>query len=102
VTTTSVPGAPTGIIANDNADGASITVSWTAPADNGSSITGYTVTPYDVTTSTTLSTTGSTGVSVSVGGLTLGDYYTFTVTATNGNGTGPASSASLPTRCWQT
>ena len=102
VTTISVPGAPTGIIANDNADGASITVWWTAPANNGSSITGYTVTPYDVTTSTTLSTTGSTGVSVSVGGLTLGDYYTFTVTATNGNGTGPASSASLPTRCFET
>ena len=34
--------------------------------------------------------------SCTVAGLTSGDSYTFTVTATNGIGTGPASSASNP------
>ena len=93
LTVVSTPDAPGAVVATANSDGTA-TVSWTAPADNGSAITGYTVTPYDVTTSTTLSTTNATGASVTVGGLTLGDSYTFTVTATNGNGTGAASSPS--------
>jgi hypothetical protein len=84
-----VPGAPSGVsaVAGDG----QATVSWTAPNSNGSAITGYTV-----TTSPGGATTPASGTSVVVGGLTDGSQYTFTVTATNGVGTGPASSPSSP------
>ncbi|HEY5025664.1 MAG TPA: fibronectin type III domain-containing protein, partial [Acidimicrobiales bacterium] len=42
VTPAAVPGAPTGV--NASAGDSSASVSWTAPASNGSTITGYTVT----------------------------------------------------------
>ncbi len=88
VTPAAVPGAPTG--AHATAGNTSALVSWVAPASNGSAITGYTVTSSSgakhCTTSGTLSCT--------VTGLTNGTPYTFTVTATNGVGTGPASAAS--------
>jgi len=87
VTPATVPGAPTGAsaaIGNTQA-----TVSFTAPANNGSAITGYTVTS---------SPGGFTGAGasspVTVTGLTNGTSYTFTVTATNAVGTGAASLAS--------
>ena len=78
------------------AGNASATVSWTAPANGGSPITSYTVTPYIGTTAQTPSTvTGSPpATSTTVTGLTNGTAYTFTVTATNAIGTGPASAAS--------
>jgi hypothetical protein len=85
-----VPGAPTGVsaVAGDG----QATVSWSAPSDGGSPITGYTVTtsPADVAP---MSTSGSPAV---VTGLTDGKAYTFTVTATNSFGPGPASVASSP------
>jgi hypothetical protein len=87
--TGSVPGKATGVSAS--AGNASALVSWTAPADNGGSpITTYTVTsnPGSMTC-----TTGGT-LSCTVSGLTNGQAYTFTVTATNGVGTGPASDPS--------
>jgi fibronectin type 3 domain-containing protein len=83
-----VPGAPTGVtaIAGDG----QAAVSWSAPvSDGGSTITGYTVTASNGQTCTS-----SGDPTCTVTGLTNGASYTFTVTATNGPGTGPASDAS--------
>lgn len=83
-----VPGAPTGVTATAGATQAS--VSFTAPASNGgAAITGYTV------TSSPIGFT-ATGVSspITITGLTNGQAYTFTMTATNSAGTSVPSSAS--------
>jgi hypothetical protein len=72
-----------------------VQVSWTAPNANGSSITGYTVTPYvGSTAQTSVQVSNGSATSAAVTGLTNGTAYTFTVTATNGVGTSPASTAS--------
>jgi hypothetical protein len=83
-----VPGAPT--IGTATAGNQSASVAFTAPTNIGSAaITSYTATssPGNIT---------GTGASspVTVTGLTNGTSYTFTVRATNGAGTGPASAAS--------
>ncbi|MGO4859080.1 fibronectin type III domain-containing protein, partial [Arthrobacter sp. 2MCAF14] len=95
-TTPTAPSAPTGVTAT--AGNASATVSWTAPANGGSPITSYTVTPH--TGTTTLAPVTVTGnppaTSTNVTGLANGTAYTFTVTATNAIGTSPASAASAP------
>jgi Domain of unknown function (DUF4082)/Fibronectin type III domain len=90
------PGAPTGVTAT--AGNGSATVSWTAPANGGSPITSYTVTPFiGSTAQTPVTVTGSPpATSTTVTGLTNGTAYTFTVTATNAIGTGPASAPSNP------
>jgi hypothetical protein len=95
VTPYTEPGAPTAVTAT--AGLAKASVAFTAPASDGfSAITSYTVTAIDSTTpgngGQTVSGAGSPLV---VTGLTPGDSYTFTVTATNQPGsTSVASSAS--------
>jgi hypothetical protein len=85
----SAPGPPTDATATAW-DGAA-TVAWQAPADNGGSpITGYTVT--SAPDGKTCTTTGA--VQCTVGGLSNGTAYTFTVKAINAAGTGPASASS--------
>ena len=93
-TTPVVPSAPTGVTAT--AGNGQATVSWTAPSDGNSPITSYTVTPYVGSTAQTPTVINGNppATSTTVGGLTNGVTYTFTVTATNAVGTGPASAAS--------
>ena len=90
-TPSTVPGAPTGVVATANGNAQSA-VWWTAPLSNG----GAAITNYTVTSSPGNKTCTTSGISCTVLGLTNGTSYTFTVTATNGSGTGPASSASSP------
>jgi hypothetical protein len=86
------PTAPTGATAT--AGNASAQVSWTAPAfDGGTAITGYTVTS---TPDSKTCTWTSGPLSCTVGTLTNGQPYTFTVTATNAVGSGAPSAASSP------
>ena len=90
------PGAPSGVTAT--AGNQSATVSWSAPANGGSPITSYTVTPYlaGVAQTATQVPGSPPATTVKVTGLTNGSAYTFTVAATNAIGTGPASSPSQP------
>ena len=91
-----VPGAPGNVTAT--AGNQSATVSWTAPANGGSPITVYTVTPYlaGVAQAVTQVSGSPPATTANISGLTNGDAYTFTVTATNAVGAGPASAASQP------
>lgn len=83
-----VPGAPTNVSAT--AGNAQATVSWTAAAANGSPISGYTISGSPAGSATA----AGDATSAVVSGLTNGTSYTFTVTATNGVGSGPASNPS--------
>ena len=97
VTPATSPGAPTAV--NATAGAGAATVTWTPPGDDGgSTITGYTVTPYvGSAAQSSLSVTASgTASSATVPGLTDGTTYTFTVSATNALGTGPPSAPSNP------
>src|SRR5713226_5612942 len=81
---TSVPSAPTGPSAVPG--NAQATVTWTAPANNnGSSITGYVITPYFGTTALAARTYGSAATTEIVTGLTNATTYTFKIAATNAN-----------------
>jgi hypothetical protein len=71
------------------------TLSWSAP-DTGGRPSSYTITPYiGSSAQTPMTVTGSPpATTATVGGLTPGTSYTFTVTASNANGSGPASDPS--------
>src|SRR5581483_6456866 len=86
------PGAPTNVTATAGNGSASLT--WSAAAPNGSTITTYRVTPYANGVAQTPIVTGSASTNDTVTGLTNVTSYTFTVAATNGVGTGPDSAAS--------
>lgn len=84
-----LPGAPT--IGTATAGDTQASVAFTAPTNTGgTAITGYTVTvsPPDV------APVNGASSPIVVTGLTNGQAYTFTVTATNSAGTGQASAAS--------
>ena len=94
VVPSTVPGAPTATSATSNANAQSV-VTFTAPASNGgAAISSYTVSANDTTNpgNPIVTQTGATSP-ITVTGLTNGDTYSFTVTATNVSGTGPASNA---------
>ena len=84
-----VPAAPTA-----TAGITSATVSWVAPANNGSAITGYTVTPYKAGVAQTPVSYDATATTRTLTGLTAGSSYTFTVAATNATGTSAPSAQS--------
>jgi len=84
-----VPGAP--VIGTATVTGAtSVSLTFTAPVSNGgAAITGYTINRTPAGTPLTVA-----GSPATITGLTTGQSYTFTVTATNSAGTGGASAAS--------
>jgi hypothetical protein len=89
------PGSP-GAAAGGAAGQAALT--WTVPADNGSVIVSYTVTPYEgATAGTPIVLLGAALTGTTVMGLTSGHTYTFTVYATNGNGAGPVATTNAVT-----
>jgi hypothetical protein len=94
ITPVAVPGVPLNVAAI--AGNTSATVSFTAPTSNGgNAITSYTVTAADTTVPTNGGQTVSGSSSpLSLSGLTNGDGYTFTVTATNNVGRSASSAAS--------
>ena len=83
-----VPGAPASVSAVPGVGSA--IVSFSAPVGNG----GYPVILYTVTASPGGSMNTGSASPITVGGLTNGTSYTFTVTATNAAGTGPDSAPS--------
>ena len=83
-----IPGAPTILSATAGVE--SVTVVFDPPTFNG----GLPITSYTVTASPGGTTASSASTSIVVSGLTAGQSYTFTVTATNAIGTGPSSNPS--------
>lgn len=98
------PGQVTGLTATDFGTGRSfnngrIDLSWTAPSDGGSAITGYFI-EYSingVTYFTLVSNTGTTSTTYTDIGLTSGQIYYYRVSAINAIGTGIASTAASAT-----
>ena len=83
------PAQPTVVAGN-----AQMTVSFVAPFDGGSAITGYTAACVPSNGGASGSVSGA-GSPIVVGLLSNGRSYTCTVSATNANGTGVASAASV-------
>jgi hypothetical protein len=89
-----VPGAPANVSAV--AGNGSAVVTWSPPANGGSPITSYTVTPYvgSIAQNSATVTGNPPATSTTITGLTNGTAYTFTVAASNAIGPGPASAGS--------
>ena len=88
-TVPSAPAAPTAAAGQESA-----TITWVAPADGGSPITGYVITPTRNGVVQAAVTVAATPTAATFPGLTVGASYTFRVAAVNVIGTGPQSPAS--------
>ncbi len=88
-------GAPTasGLI-TATAGAGQATVTWSVPANNGSAITGYIVTPVKAGVAQAPISYNATTATRTITGLTPGSSYTFRVVATNARGNGPSSALS--------
>jgi hypothetical protein len=89
-TVSTVPGRVTSVGGTDLQTSGGITLSWVAPSNGGSPITGYIITP----NVGAVVDTGNSSTSYTFSGLTVGTGYNFTVAAKNANGTGIASTTS--------
>ncbi len=94
VTPQGPPAAPTAVSASPG--NAMAVVTWTAPFNEGSPITSYTITAYAAGVAQTPVTFPSAATTETMSGLVNGTSYTFSVKATNVIGTGPASAQSSP------
>lgn len=97
--TTAAPGAPV-ITATPSTSGAAQNViTWPKPAENGSAITGYTLTVDDGSGFSALATPAAGDTSYTHTGLVIDKEYTYRLTATNGVGTSSNSNepAATPT-----
>ncbi|GAA0833223.1 fibronectin type III domain-containing protein [Streptosporangium amethystogenes subsp. fukuiense] len=92
VTPYAVPGRPA--ITSATAGTSSVSLTWTAPATNGSDITGYLVTPYIGGVAQPSQTFNGNATTQAVTGLTPGTSYRFTVAAVNAAGSGTPSDSS--------
>jgi hypothetical protein len=93
VTPATVASAPSAVVGV--AGDSSVTVSWSAPSnDGGDPVTGYTVTPYIGGSAQAPSVFASSATTQTISGLTNGTAYTFTVIATTNAGNSAPSSAS--------
>ena len=90
--TAAVPGPPTDVTARAGDQLAEVT--WSAPAPDDPSITGYTITTAPADTPAV--TVDPTARATTITGLTNGTAYSFTVAATNPDGTSSPSSPSAP------
>src|SRR5438132_1980987 len=97
---TTVPTAPTSLVAN-TVSSSQINLSWTAPNNGGSAITGYKIersADGGSTWSTLVANTGITGTTYSDTGLARTTTYTYRVSAINSVGTSsPSNTASATT-----
>ena len=91
-TCAALPSAPSGVVAVGGDHSAALT--WLAPADGGSPITSYVITPFIGGVAQSPVPTSSAATSFTVAGLVGATSYTFAVAAVNAVGTGPPSAQS--------
>jgi Fibronectin type III domain len=84
-----VPAAPviTGVLARASA----VELAWSVPDTGASGLTGYVITAYSGGSKVTTATEAASATDATVTGLTNGTQYVFTIMATDGTGSSPAS-----------
>jgi len=94
--TASAPLAPINVTGVDAGDSTSAAIAWTMPNNGHSPVTSSLITAFLGASQVSTNTVFGAGTGGTISGLTCGNSYTFTVTATNAIGTGAASAASGP------